>query len=333
MTAKGQLYRRVQVAQDRLAWGFGDLRRILVEYGIWPSLGRVVVSTDGKRWSVAETRLRAKAGTAKAAGLLVPESECLWGVAQLPDMPRQALEPAVEEMLWRVSPLPREQIVAAWRATPDAQGGWSVEWGVCRRSDCDAWLVAQGLAADAPLYLAHQGRVFAVRGHRWQALQKRQRWVNASVLALALLVLVGMATPALMPLVLKREAVLRAVLHIGSVEPKAVPLRQQLDELRQQATLAQELQQNLSKDLPLASVIDSLAQALPDDTWLDRMEINGNELRISGLTGNATELIAHLGRQPVFGEARASVASVRDNTANKERFTFEMRWRGEGGKP
>jgi len=333
MTAKGQLYRRVQVAQDRLAWGFGDLRRILVENGVWPSLGRVAVSTDGRRWAVAETRLRARSGASKAAALLVPESECLWGTAQIPDMPRQALESAVEEMLWRVSPLPREQIVAAWQATPDSQGGWSVEWGVCRRSDCDAWRAAQGLAVDAPVYLARQGRAFAVRGPRWQTQQRRQRWMNAVVLALALLVLGAVALPALMPLVLKREAVLRAVQHIGGVEPKAVPLRQQLDELRQQAALAQELQQNLGKDLPLASVIDALSQALPDDTWLDRIEVNGSEIRISGLTGNATELAAHLGRQPAFAEARASVASVRDNTANKERFTFEMRWRGEGGKP
>lgn len=333
MTAKGQLYRRVQVAQDRLAWGFGDLRRILVEHRIWPALERVAVSIDGSRWTVTETRLRTRTSTRKATGLLVPEPECLWGSAQLPDMPRQALESAVEEMLWRVSPLPREQIVAAWNAIPDAQGGWSVEWGVCRRSDCDAWLTAQGLAADSPVYFARQGRAYVVRGRRWQEQQKRQRWVNALVLVLALLVLGTVALPALMPLVLKREAVLRAVLHIGGVEPKAVPLRQQLDELRQQAALAQELQQNLGKDLPLASVVDALSQALPDDTWLDRIEINGSEIRISGLTGNATELVADLGRQPVFADARASVASVRDNAANKERFTFEMRWRGEGGKP
>lgn len=333
MTAKGPLYRRMQVARDRLAWGFGDLRRVLVEHGIWPALGRTLVTAQGDRWWTAETRLRAKAGTRKATGLLVPESQCLWGTAPLPDMPRQALGSAVEEMLWRVSPLPREQIVAAWRATPDSRGGWSVEWGVCQRGDCDAWLAAQGLPADAPVYLARQGRAYVVRGSRWQELQKLQRWLNVLVLVGAVLVASAAALPAFMPLVLKREAVLRAVQHIGGVELKAVPLRQQLDELRQQAVLAQELQQDLSKDLPLASVLDALSQALPDDTWLDRMEVNGSELRISGLTGNATELVAHLGRLPVFADARASVASVRDNAANKERFTFEMRWRGEGGKP
>lgn len=117
------------------------------------------------------------------------------------------------------------------------------------------------------------------------------------------------------------------------LEPKAAPLRQQLDELRQQSLLADELRQSIGTDLPLASVVDRLSETLPDDAWLDRIEINGSEIRIMGLTGNATELIAHLGRQPALAEARATVASVRDNTLNKERFTFEMRWRGEGAKP
>ncbi|HNK06452.1 MAG TPA: PilN domain-containing protein [Giesbergeria sp.] len=150
----------------------------------------------------------------------------------------------------------------------------------------------------------------------------------------ALLSLAALFLPALMPLVLKREDVLRAVQHIAAVEPQSQPLRQQLDELRQQATLGEELRQGLQQSLPLASVVDALSQALPDDTWLDRIDVNGNEIRISGLTGNAAELAALLGRQPQFADTKATVASVRDNNLNKERFTFEMRWRAvEGVKP
>jgi general secretion pathway protein L len=261
------------------------------------------VSSDGGRWAVTGTRLRASTGKHKAAGLLVPEPSCLWGTVQLPEMPRQSLDSAVQETLWRVSPLPPEHIVAAWQAVPASGGGWTIEWGMCRRSDQEALLAQHGLAADAPVYLA------------------------------LLLLLGAMAVPALMPLILKRQAVVRAVEHVGMLEPKAAPLRQQLDELRQQSLLADELRQSIGTDLPLASVVDRLSETLPDDAWLDRIEINGSEIRIMGLTGNATELIAHLGRQPALAEARATVASVRDNTLNKERFTFEMRWRGEGAKP
>ena len=333
MTGWGQLSLRVHATLDRLAWGFGDLRRALVEHGGWPASARTAVSPDGGRWSITGTRLRASASSSKAAGLLVPEASCLWGTVPLPEMPRHALDNAVQEALWRVSPLPPEHIVAAWQAVPAPRGGWTIDWGMCRRSDRDALLAQHGLASDAPVYLARQGRVLVVRSKAWHLQNKRQRWVDGILLGVLLLMLSAVSVPALMPLVLKRQAVVRAVEHVGMIEPKAAPSRQQLDELRQQSLLAEELRQSIGTDLPLASVVDRLSEALPDDAWLDRIEVNGNEIRIMGLTGNATELIAHLGRQPSLADARATVASVRENTLNKERFTFEMRWRGEGAKP
>jgi len=45
------------------------------------------------------------------------------------------------------------------------------------------------------------------------------------------------------------------------------------------------------------------------------------------------ELLAQLGRQPGLADARATGANVRDTALNKERFTFEMRWRAEGVQP
>lgn len=333
MTGWGQLSLRVQAALDRLAWGFGDLQRVLVEHGAWPAGASAAVASDGGRWSVTGGRLRKRAGGRKAVGLLVPESECLWGAVQLPAMSRKALGSAVEEALWRVSPLPPDQIVAAWRAEPDANGGWSVQWGMCRRSARDQLLVQHGLREDSPVFLVRQGRALPVRSQAWQKQNSRQRWVDGAAVVLLLLLLVALSLPALMPLVLKRQAVVRAVEHVNMLVPKAAPLRQKVDELRRQAGMAEELRKNVSADLPLASVVDGLSAALPGDTWLDRIEINGSEIRITGLTSNAPELIAQLGRHPALADVRATGASVREGTSNKERFTFEMRWRGEGAKP
>lgn len=333
MTGRGQISLRIQTALDRLAWGFGDLRRVLIEHGVWPAKAQIVASSDGGCWQVVGTQRRASTGKEKAVGLLVPESSCHWGSAQLPDMPRGSLENAVAEILWRVSPLPTEQIVAAWRAEPRAQGGWLVEWGMCKRSVQDDLLHRQDLPGDAPVYLARQGRALAVRGMAQDARKKRQHRMDGLVVGLSLLMLAMISLPALMPLVLKRQAVVRAVQHVSALEPKAAPLRQQLDELRRQSALAEELRQNLGADLPLASAIEALSETLPADAWLDRIEINGSEIRITGLAANATDLVAQLGRQPVWAEVRAAGANVRENTLNKERFTFEMRWRGAGVKP
>lgn len=333
MTGWERLSLRAQTALDRMAWGIGDFKRVLMEHGAWPAATSTAVAPGGARWSITGTRARQQPGKPKAASFLVPESDCLWGTLPLPDMPRHALAGGVEEALWRVSPMPPEQIVAAWWAQPQAQGGWTVEWGMCRRSQLAQQLEQHGLAPDAPVFLLRQGRAYPVRSAAWRNQQSRQRWMDWGGMALLLVVVAALALPALMPLVLKREAVVRAVAHVGVLEPQAAPLRQKMDDLRQQAQLAEELRKNASTDVPLASVIEALSAAIPSETWLDRVEINGSEIRITGLTANATELVGQLGRQPGLADVRATGANVRDATLNKERFTFEMRWRGEGARP
>lgn len=333
MTGWGQLSLRAQTALDRLAWGFGDLKRVLMEHGAWPAVANAAIASDGTRWTVTGTRARKRTNTRKASGLLVSESECLWGTLKLPDMPRRSLPSGVEEALWRVSPMPPEQIVAAWRAEPLAQGGWVVEWGMCRRAGLALQMVQHGFADNAPVYLMRQGRAIPVHGTARRKQDVRQRWMDWGGLTLLLVLLLALSLPALMPLVLKRQAVVRAVEHVSMLEPRAAPLRQKMDELRRQADLAEELRKSISTDVPLASVVEALSTAVPADTWLDRIEVNGSEIRITGLTANATELIGHLGRQPGLVDVRATGANVRDGTLNKERFTFEMRWRAEGAKP
>lgn len=331
MTTKGQFSSRVLTAKDRLVWGFGDLRRRLAERGLWPARTLALESIDGQKWLVTETRLEPRTTDRRALGLLVPEAECLWGTAPLPDMPMDALGDAVEEALWRVSPLPRDQISVAWEVHPHPQGGWTVEWALCSSSNCDRWRIERGLAANAPVFFARQRRAFAILGGKPQA--KSRRWKHALVGALAGFMLLIVVSPVLMPLILEREAVRKAVRHIGEQEPRSIPIRQKLDDLRLHAELAEELRNQLVADLPLATLVEALTQAVPDDSWLDRIDINGREVRITGLTSNTTDLIAHMGRQSVFADVRATVASVRDATLNKERFTLEMRWRGEEQKP
>ena len=69
------------------------------------------------------------------------------------------------------------------------------------------------------------------------------------------------------------------------------------------------------------------AQALPSDAWLDRLEASDRQVRMMGLTSDATELMARLSRVPEFSELRATAPTVRDEGQNRERFSFEFTWR------
>ena len=328
------LLERVQRVWDRLVWGWGDLRRWLVERGAWPARRVNAISPEGRRWRIAGTRMdpMVDAGGGPVA-LLVPEPECLWGTLQLPALPRRALDAAVREAMWRVSPLPTDTVVAAWHAEPTESQGWTVDWGLCPRAAVDAAMARQNLAGDAVVYLARaDGRAFVVRGSAWSMWSRSERRLDALGIAALLVVLAGLLLPALMPLALKHQALERATRHVATIEPMAAPLRQKLDQLRSQTTVVDELRQDVEGSLPLASVLDRLAQALPDDTWLDRCEASGDRIRISGFTGNAADLIALLGRQPDFSDVRTTSATVRDERQGKERFAVELRWRSGAAK-
>ena len=332
MTDKGQLQRSMHLWWDRTAWGFGDLRRLLVERGAWPAPRLALADAQGGNWTLVGTRLHPLASTGKAAGLLVPEADCLWGSLQLPAMPRAALGQAVQEAMWRVSPLPVQDVMTAWQATPQADGRWAVDWGICRASAGQDAGVHPALPDNAPVYLQRSGRAHPVHGPGQQLMRRRQRWIDGLASAALLLILAAIATPALMPLVLKREAVVRALQHVSNIEPQAAPLRTQLDELRARAAVADSLRKGLETSLPLAAVIEGLSAQLPDDASLDRIEVNGSDIRIAGVANNAAELITQLARLPSFADVRASGPSVRDTAAIKERFTIDLRWRTEGGK-
>lgn len=335
MTGSGRGSLRMQTAVDRLRWGFGDLKRILMQRGMWPALSVSLRDATGGSWALLGSLLRQTTSVRRAPeGLLIPEEQCLWGQLELPDVPCKALGDAVSESMWRVSPIPPGQIMVAWRAQPAVGHGWTITWGLCKQSFVLDLLDRQGLSSDTPVYLEYQGSALPVNGRGRQSLQKRQRWMDVLGWGLVTLLAGAILLPVIMPLALQRQAVVRAVVHVGGLEPKAAPLRGQLDELRSKAALVQELKQGVAGNVPFASVLEVLSEALPDDTWLDRIEINGKEIRVMGLTGNAADLLTRLGRQPLLADVRATSANVRDGSLGKERFTFEMRWReAEGARP
>lgn len=312
---------------DRLLWGWADLRRHLGAGRFWPLATLLASTPAGTRWRVSgDHRVQATEGAPEA--LLVDAADVLWGELQLPAVSSRALDAAVMEALWRVSPLPPDQVAAAWRAQPDDAGGWRVEWGICPLRVVNQGLAQLNLPSDAPVYLP-RGDVEAlpVQGAAKVAVRNRQRRLDALSFAGLTLIALALMVPALMPLVLKRNAVLRGMSHMATVEPMAAPLRQKLDELHQLSKLSEALRTDRGHSLPVASVIDRLAEALPSDAWLDRLEASDRQVRMMGLAPDATELMGRLGKVAEFSELRTTAPTVRDEGQNRERFSFEFTWR------
>ena len=259
---------------------------------------------------------------------MIPSSDVLWGSFTVPDVSSAALDGAVTEALWRASPLPLDQVAVAWRAQPNDPGGWQVTWGVCPSHQVSQGLAQLQLPEGAPVYLADEGgTALLIRGSVWDGHRRAQRRLDMLAAGGVALVTVALLAPMAMPLVLKRQAVVRAMAHMETVEPMASPVRKKLDELHGLSKLAEGLVAERQDSLPLASALDRLAEALPSDAWLDRLEASDRQVRIMGLTPNATELMGRLNRVAEFSELRSTAPTVRDEGQNRERFSVEFSWR------
>ena len=325
--ATSDMMGRLRATWGRLAWGWGDLRRVLGAKGLWPQYTTLASTARGARWKiVGQSRISVADGAPQA--LLIDERDVLWGELRLPPVASGALGAAVTEALWRVSPLPPDQVLSAWRATPDAADGWIVDWGVCPLRLVEQGRAELNLPADAPVYLARgAAEALPAQGAAVQGARQQQRRLDAMAVGGLCVVAAALMVPAVMPLVLKRNAVVRGMSHLTTVEPMAAPLRQKLDELHELGTLSSALDAERQHSLPLASAVERLAQVLPTDAWLDRLEASDRQVRMMGLTPDATELMARLSRVAEFGDLRTTAPTVRDEGQNRERFALEFTWR------
>ena len=330
MTRKTAVQNRFTQGADRIAWGLLDLRDRGIAHGWWPARGTVAVDASGTRWAIRGERAAPLPGAGAARAAAVGADRCLWGQLTLPAMARRALPAAVDEALVSQSPLPPDHMLRAWRAEPTADGGWRVDWGLAPRDHLAALRQAQGLGEVAPAFLLRpDGAAWMVRDVAFSRWQRHQRWWDTAGLLAIGLVVASAAALALMPAALQRQGVVGAMQQLQTLEPQAAPIRQQLDALRAQARIVEDIRAGHDAAVPAASIIEALAATLPDDTVLDRIDINGRDIRIAGLTPNATDLLSRVAGNAVFSDAKAPNAAVRDPASNKERFTFELRWKGE----
>lgn len=332
MTDSRVLRARVHMIFTKLMWGGGDLLRILIERGLWPAKTLAGVSMDGSKWQITGDRYQVGRYKSQPNCAVIPSSECLWGQTAFPSMSRHDLDAAVYEDLWRQSPLPPDQMVFAWRCQPAPAGGWLVDWGLSKRTVQEDLRREFNLDEKDGTYLLASDRALAVRDGAYLRERRRQGQFNTIFSVMLVLTFLSLATSALTPVLIKRQEVVDAMLLVKTLEPRSAPVRQQLETLRGHTALLSELRRNVEATLPNAIVIEALSATLPDDTWLDRLDINGTEVRIGGMTTNANDLISVLGRSNAFADIRATAPNLRDPSLNKERFAFELRWVA-GGNP
>lgn len=76
---------------------------------------------------------------------------------------------------------------------------------------------------------------------------------------------------------------------------------------------------------PVVEVLNDLSRVLPDDTWLYRLRLMGEELQVFGYAPNASAMIGLIENAPVFSNAQFRAPLTRDQRVEAEQFHVAFR--------
>jgi len=146
------------------------------------------------------------------------------------------------------------------------------------------------------------------------------------LLGLAALLLV---VALLLPLLARATLNERYAARVDEVRAMAEEAQQLKDKL-QQVSLQKGFLGRKRTQAPLTvSLIDELSRLIPDNTWLDRLELDGKFVRLQGESVAASNLLGLLESSPHFRNAQFTSPVTRNPRTDRERFVIQLEHAGE----
>lgn len=149
-----------------------------------------------------------------------------------------------------------------------------------------------------------------------------QRAMNRVVKALTATALLLLLAVTGYPILLQEVRIAELRQRVEEVKAEAVnvqSMRQELELAAQASAYVMEQKRNQPEVL---DVLNALTTLLPDDTWLERLEMKGNRVRIQGMSEDASSLIQLLENDPLL--QKVSFDSPIVNDPRTERFRFQI---------
>jgi general secretion pathway protein L len=127
-----------------------------------------------------------------------------------------------------------------------------------------------------------------------------------------------------------------ATLHWENREAQLATVEQALVEVRRDAAEASELADAMERShaevlalrerklsYPIfTAVLDDLTRRMPDDTYLQRLEVRDGRVRLFGISAAASNLISRLEESPLVESVRFESSVTRDAASGRERFSI-----------
>ncbi len=270
-----------------------------------------------------------RAASARFVAVVLPENLLLRRTLNLPRLQTQELMAALTLEVQTLSPFAPTDVVWAYEIAP--QDGSTLRVPVVLGS---RKLIEQHIAKVHPQLASQPPEVWAPRagGSHFvllpgfgEALRQRQstawRWASALFVLLALALAAAMAVTPTFQLYLRA---LQANQAMATLQQKAAPVMAQRESLVRASERLTSLAELTGKPAPPLQTLKLITDALPDDTSLLSLQIQGLKVNISGQTANASALMKQLGNTPGLRDVKAPTPATKPLGAPRESFTIEF---------
>lgn len=266
---------------------------------------------------------------ARFEAIVLPEAVLLRRTLQLPKLQPAELHSALSLEAQSYSPFSAEETLLSYEPLESSNSGLQVHLVLTSRK-----LVTQTIESYQPPLGVQNLEVWVPRAGGagctilpgYENLQRRRqnvlwRWVVVFLAAMALVLAVAVAASPTVQLYLRA---LQADKAMQTLVEKAAPVIAQRDAFVRTTERLSALNTLIGKPLPTPHILNLVTQALPDDTSLLSLKIQGLKVSLSGQTPNAAVLMKQLGATPGLHDVKAPSPAIKPLGATRESFTIEF---------
>jgi general secretion pathway protein L len=307
----------------------------------WPLLSWLWPTQDVRVWQPSgesmlsrglNTPLQLDAKRTQAArfeAILIPEKLLLRRTLEFPKLQPTELAAALALETQALSPFPPDELIWAHEAKTLPSGfqevvltltsrkliqqHWDTTHPLRQPTDCEVWIpraIGQG-------FLLLPGYAETRR----QRSGKARRGINAALALLAVALVSALAaTPSAQLYLRAREA----MQSMSELQKKAAPVMEQREALIRATDQLSSLTELTDKTWPTLDVLSLITVALPDDTSLLNLKIQGLQVTMSGQTSNTSSLMKQLGSTAGLHDVKAPTPATKPLGATRESFTIEL---------
>lgn len=301
---------------------------------LWPKLAvRLALPTGGyvlsRSLHTAPVQNDKLARSARFDAVLLPENLLLRQTLDLPKLQTQEMKAALALQVQTLSPFAPDDVVWTHENPLQSTGTLRTPLVLASRK-----LIAQHITAVHTPLNATAPEVWVSRSNgpgfmvlpgfgeaRRQRQSKGWRWISGTLALLALAVLMVIAASPSIQLYLRS---LQANQAMAALQQRASPILAQRESLVRASEQLSSLVEISGRPVAPLQTLKLITDALPDDTSLLSLQIQGLKVNMSGQTVNASALMKQLGSTSGLRDVRAPTPATKPLGAPRESFTIEF---------